>query len=122
MRFPDVEPEKIYSPIEVKFCRSVSIFVDKDVCIDFSKQSHNIVALKELLGHTSIMRTMIYLRLAQFDFYPAKFLNKIEIMRSFNYGGYIEIAAAAMATVAGIETVKRGNVEVKSIQEYQGGQ
>ena len=36
MRFPDVEPEKIYSPIEVKFCRSVSIFVDKDVCIDFS--------------------------------------------------------------------------------------
>lgn len=35
--------------------------------VNFLKQSHNIVALKELLGHTSIMRTMIYLRLAQFD-------------------------------------------------------
>jgi carbamoyl-phosphate synthase large subunit len=35
---------------------------------------------------------------------------------------YITTTAAAMATVAGIETVKRGNVEVKSIQEYQGGQ
>ena len=35
--------------------------------VNFLKQSHNIVALKELLGHTSIMRTMIYLRLAQRD-------------------------------------------------------
>ena len=35
---------------------------------------------------------------------------------------YITTTAAAMATVAGIETVKRGNVEVKSIQEYHGGQ
>ena len=31
---------------------------------------------------------------------------------------YITTTAAAMATVAGIETVKSGNVEVKSIQEY----
>ena len=36
VRFPDVEPEKIYSPVAVKFCRSVSIFVDKDVAIDIS--------------------------------------------------------------------------------------
>jgi len=34
---------------------------------------------------------------------------------------YITTTAAAMATVAGIETVKCGNVEVKSIQEYQMG-
>jgi len=33
---------------------------------------------------------------------------------------YITTAAAAMATVAGIETVKSGDVDVKSIQEYQG--
>ncbi|RLG33196.1 carbamoyl phosphate synthase large subunit [Methanosarcinales archaeon] len=31
---------------------------------------------------------------------------------------YITTTAAAMATVAGIETVKSGNVEIKSIQEY----
>ena len=31
---------------------------------------------------------------------------------------YITTTAAAMATVAGIATVKSGNVEVKSIQEY----
>ncbi|MGB2727604.1 MAG: hypothetical protein WBD09_03890 [Halobacteriota archaeon] len=35
---------------------------------------------------------------------------------------YITTTAAAMATVAGIETVKCGNVEVKSIQEYHGSQ
>ncbi len=33
---------------------------------------------------------------------------------------YITTTAAAMATVAGIETVKSGDVDVKSIQEYQG--
>ncbi len=33
---------------------------------------------------------------------------------------YITTTAAAMATVAGIETVMSGNVEVKSIQEYHG--
>ena len=35
--------------------------------VNFLKQTHNLVALKELLGHTSILRTMIYLRLAQVD-------------------------------------------------------
>ncbi len=34
---------------------------------------------------------------------------------------YITTTAAAMATVAGIEMVKRGNVEVKSVQEYHSG-
>ncbi len=34
---------------------------------------------------------------------------------------YITTTAAAMATVAGIERVKSGNVEVKSIQEYHSG-
>ncbi len=34
---------------------------------------------------------------------------------------YITTTAAAMATVAGIETVKCGNVEVKSVQEYHNG-
>ncbi len=33
---------------------------------------------------------------------------------------YITTAAAAMATVAGIEMVKSGDVGVKSIQEYHG--
>jgi len=35
---------------------------------------------------------------------------------------YVTTTAAAMATVAGIETVKSENVEVKSIREYHGSQ
>ena len=35
---------------------------------------------------------------------------------------YITSTAAAMAMVAGIETVKSGDVVVESIQEYHGGQ